>query len=156
MSDFRIAAITLDERSVLALSKPIEQEREVAISDILEKNFFRLKSSSGGPYRVTLEVQENRLVLDIAREDGAAQGKVMLPLASFRRVIKDYFLVCDSYYKAIRTAPPHQIEALDSGRKTLHDEGARLLQKRLEAKVEMDFATARRLFTLVCVLHLKA
>jgi uncharacterized protein (UPF0262 family) len=152
----RIAAIALDEHSVLTLSKPIAQEREVAISDLLEKNFFRLKSSSGGPYHLTLGVQENRLVFDIALEPGAAQDKVMLPLSPFRRVIKDYFMVCDSWYKAIRTAPPHQIEALDQGRKTLHDEGAALLQKRLEDRIEMDLPTARRLFTLVCVLHLKA
>lgn len=156
MSDFRISQITLDEHSVLALSKPIEQEREVAICDLLESNFFRLTSSAAGPYHVTLGVSEDRLVLDVAPENAAAPDKLMLPLAPFRRVIKDYFLVCDSYYKAIRTAPPYQIEALDAGRRAVHNEGATLLQKRLEASIEMDFATARRLFTLVCVLHLKA
>ena len=152
---FRIAAITLDEHSVVIRSKPIEQEREVAISDLLEKNFFRLEASSGGPYHVTLGVEENRLVLDISLEDGGPHGKVMLSLTPFGKVIKDYFLVCDSYYKAIRTAPPQQIEALDMGRRALHDEGSTLLKKRLDGKIEMDFETARRLFTLICVLHLR-
>jgi uncharacterized protein (UPF0262 family) len=152
----RIAAITLDEKSVVALSKPIEQEREVAISDLLEDNFFRLKSSGGGPYHVTLSVQESRLVLSVAHEDGAAHDKVMLSLTPFRKVIQDYFLVCDTYYKSIRTAPAHQIEALDMGRRALHDEGSTLLMKRLDGKIETDLATARRLFTLICVLHLKA
>jgi uncharacterized protein (UPF0262 family) len=152
---FRIAAITLDEHSVVIRSKPVEQEREVAISDLLEKNFFRLESSSGGPYHVTLSVEENRLVLDIRLEDASAHGRVMLPLTSLGKVIKDYFLVCDSYYKAIRTAPPQQIEALDMGRRALHDEGSTLLKKRLDGKIEMDFDTARRLFTLICVLHLR-
>lgn len=153
---FRIAAIALDEHSVVARSKPIEQEREVAISDILEKNFFRLKTSEGGPYHLTLGVEENRLVLDIALEGGVAHGKVMLSLTPFSKVIKDYFLVCDTYYKAIRTAPPHQIEALDMGRRALHDEASTILRKRLEDKVELDFDTARRLFTLICVLHMRA
>jgi uncharacterized protein (UPF0262 family) len=155
MSDFRIAAITLDEQSLVTCSPPIEQEREIAISDLLEKNFFRLKASAGGPYHLALGVEESRLVLDIRLQDGAAHGKVMLSLAPFRRVIKDYFLVCDSYYKAIRTAPPHQIEALDMGRRTLHDEGSTLLKKRLDSRIETDFDTARRLFTLICVMHLR-
>ena len=152
---FRIAAIALDEHSVVAHSRPIEQEREVAISDILHKNFFRLRDSTGGPYHLKLGVRENRLILDVALEDGVAHGKVMLSLTPFGKVIKDYFLVCDSYYKAIRTAPPYQIEALDMGRRTLHDEGSVLLRKRLEDKVELDFDTSRRLFTLICVLHLR-
>ncbi len=156
MSEFRISEINLDEHSVLAHSKTIEQEREVAIADLLEKNFFRPKSLGDGPYRLLLSVQESRLMLDIVPENGMEPDKLVLPLAAFRKVIKDYFLVCDSFYKAIRTAPPHQLEALDAGRKAVHDEGATMLQKRLEAGIEMDFATARRLFTLVCVLHLKA
>ena len=160
MSDFRIAAITLDEQSLVTRSQPIEQEREIAISDLLEKNFFRLKSSFGGPYHLILGVEESRLVLDIRLVDrnlevGVKHGKVMLSLAPFRRVIKDYFLVCDSYYKAIRTAPPHQIEALDMGRRTLHDEGSTLLKKQLDNRIETDFDTARRLFTLICVMHLR-
>jgi uncharacterized protein (UPF0262 family) len=152
---FCIAAITLDEHSVVTRSKPIEQEREVAISDLLEKNFFRLADSGGGPYHLMLGVEENRLVLDVRLEHGGPHGKVMLSLTPFGKVIKDYFLVCDSYYRAIRTAPPQQIEALDMGRRALHDEGSTLLKKRLEGKIEMDFDTARRLFTLICVLHLR-
>ena len=153
--DFRLSAITLDEQSVVQRSRAIEQEREVAIYDILEQNSFRLEGSDHGPYQLKLGLEENRLVLDVALEDGAPHGKVHLSLTPLRKVVKDYFLICENYYKAIRTAPPHQIEALDMARKTLHDEGARELQKRLEGKVETDFDTARRLFTLVCVLQMR-
>ena len=153
--DFRLSAITLDETSVVHRSRAIEQEREVAIYDLLEENSFRPEGSHGGPYRLTLGVEDSRLVLDIALEDGTAHGKVLLSLSPLRKVIKDYFLICDSYYKAIRTAPPHQIEALDMARRALHDEGATELQKRLEGKIETDFATARRLFTLICVLQMR-
>jgi uncharacterized protein (UPF0262 family) len=100
-------------------------------------------------------VEESRLVLDVRLEDGSEHGKVLLSLAPLRKTVKDYFLVCESYYKAIRTAPPHQIEALDMARRTLHDEGARELQARLQGKVETDFDTARRLFTLICVLQMR-
>ena len=153
--DFRLSAITLDEQSVVQRSRAIEQEREVAIYDILEQNSFRLEGSDHGPYHLKLGLEENRLVLDVALEDGAPHGKVHLSLTPLRKVVKDYFLICENYYKAIRTAPPHQIEALDMARRTLHDEGARELQKRLEGKVETDFDTARRLFTLVCVLQMR-
>ena len=153
--DFRLTAITLDERSVVQRSRAIEQEREVAIYDLLEQNSFRLEGSDHGPYHLTLGLEENRLVLDIAREDGSPHGKVHLSLTPLRKVVKDYFLVCENYYKAIRTAPPYQIEALDMARRALHDEGARELQARLEGKVETDFDTARRLFTLVCVLQMR-
>jgi uncharacterized protein (UPF0262 family) len=158
--DFRIAAIAMDEASMVTRIKPVEQEREVAICDLLEKNYFRPHGSQGGPYYLTLGVEENRLVLDIKLQGGALaagvpHGKVMLSLTPLSRVIKDYFLVCDSYYKAIRTAPPQQIEALDMGRRALHDEGSTLLRKRLEGKIETDFDTARRLFTLICVMHMK-
>jgi uncharacterized protein (UPF0262 family) len=155
---FRIAAVALDEHSVIARSRPIEQERDVAITDLLEENFFRPKGSQGGPYHLLLSVTENRLVLEIRLPDGRVDephGKVTLSLTPFHKVIKDYFLVCESYYKAIRTAAPAQVEALDMGRRTLHDEGAALLKKRLDSKVEVDFDTARRLYTLICVLHMK-
>jgi uncharacterized protein (UPF0262 family) len=151
--DFRLSAITLDEHSVVQRSRAIEQEREVAIYDLLEANQFKPEGSSGGPYHLTLGVEETRLALDIFLEDGTPYGKVLLSLAPLRRTIKDYFLVCESYYKAIRTAPPHQIEALDMARRALHDEGARELRERLEGKVETDLDTARRLFTLICALH---
>ena len=153
--DFRLTAITLDEHSVVQRSRAIDQEREVAIYDILESNVFKPEGSAGGPYHLVLGVEETRLALDIFREDGTPHGKVLLSLAPLRKTVKDYFLVCENYYKAIRTAPPHQIEALDMARRTLHDEGARELQVRLEGKVETDFDTARRLFTLVCVLQMR-
>ena len=145
----------LDEASVVYRSRAIEQEREVAIYDLLEANSFRPKGSAGGPYRLTLGLEENRLVLDVRLEDGADHGRVLLSLTPLRKIVKDYFLVCESYYKAIRTAPPYQIESLDMARKTLHDEGAKELRKRLEGKIETDFDTARRLFTLVCVLQMR-
>jgi uncharacterized protein (UPF0262 family) len=153
--DFRLSAITLDEPSVVQRSRAIEQEREVAIYDLLEANLFKPDGSPGGPYHLTLGVEETRLALDIALEDGTPHGKVLLSLAPLRKTVKDYFLVCENYYKAIRTAPPYQIEALDMARRTLHDEGARELQARLEGKIETDFDTARRLFTLVCVLQMR-
>lgn len=153
--DFRLSAITLDEHSVVQRSRAIEQEREVAIYDLLEANLFKPEGSPGGPYRLTLGVEETRLALDIFLEDGTPYGKVLLSLAPLRKTIKDYFLVCENYYKAIRSAPPHQIEALDMARRTLHDEGARELKERLEAKVETDMDTARRLFTLICVLQMR-
>ena len=153
--DHRIGAIILDEKSVVRRSAEVEQEREVAISDLLEGNLFKPKGSTGGPYRLALSVKENRLVFDMARENGPRVGRVLLSLAPFRRIVKDYFLVCDSYYKAMRTAPPSQIESLDMGRRAVHNEGTELLMKRLTGKIETDFETARRLFTLICVLHLK-
>ena len=153
--DHRIGAILLDEKSVVKRSPEVEQEREVAISDLLENNLFKPKGAAGGPYRLALSVKENRLVFDIAGENGQRVGRILLSLAPFRRIVKDYFLVCDSYYKAMRTAPPSQIESLDMGRRAVHNEGTELLIKRLAGKIETDFETARRLFTLICVLHLK-
>ena len=153
--DHRIGAILLDEKSVVKRSPEVEQEREVAISDLLENNLFKPKGAAGGPYRLALSVKENRLVFDIARESGQRVGRILLSLAPFRRIVKDYFLVCDSYYKAMRSAPPSQIESLDMGRRAVHNEGTELLIKRLNGKIETDFDTARRLFTLICVLHLK-
>ena len=158
--DHRISSIVLDEKSVVKRTPEIEQEREVAISDLLENNHFKPKGASGGPYRLSLSVKENRLVFDVARDNGPRDnnqrvGRILLSLAPFRRIVKDYFLICDSYYKAMRTAPPGQIESLDMGRRALHNEGTELLMKRLQGKIETDFDTARRLFTLICVLHLK-
>jgi uncharacterized protein (UPF0262 family) len=155
MSEFRIAAIELDEESVVRRTREVEQEREIAIYDLLEGNSFIPTGSPGGPYKLILGISENRLVFDIRLEEGAEHGRIMLSLTPFRRLVKDYFLVCESYFKAIRNAPPSQIEALDMGRRGLHDEGSKLLQERLTGKIELDFNTARRLFTLICVLHLK-
>jgi len=152
---FRLSAIELDERSIVRRTREIEQERDIAIYDLLESNSFVPHGSPGGPYRLVLGVAENRLILDIQLEDQQPHGRIMLSLTPFRRVIKDYFLVCESYFKAIRNAPPSQIEALDMGRRGLHDEGSVLLRERLKGKIEVDHDTARRLFTLICVLHLK-
>ena len=154
-SRYRLIAVELDERTLVRRTREIEQEREIAIYDLLESNSFTPRNSAGGPYRLLLAVEENRLVFDIRLEAGEPHGRVMLSLTPFRRVIKDYFLICESYFKAIRNAPPHQIEALDMGRRGVHDEGSTLLKERLEGKIDVDFDTARRLFTLLCVLHLK-
>jgi uncharacterized protein (UPF0262 family) len=153
---FHLSAIHLDEANVGHRSRAIDQEREVAIYDLLEKNSFRPEGSEGGPYHLTLGLEARRLVLDLTLEDGAPHRKLVLSLTPLRRVIKDYFLVCENYYRAIRTAPPSQIEALDMARRGLHDEGARELQARLIGKVETDLDTARRLFTLLCVLQMRA
>jgi uncharacterized protein (UPF0262 family) len=155
MSNFRIASIELDERSVVRRTREIEQEREIAIYDLLEANVFKPLESKGGPYRLVLSVEDNRLVFDIHQEDGADDGRVQLSLSPFRTVIKDYFLICESYFKAIRNAPPSQIETLDMSRRGVHNEGSEILKERLADKIEVDFDTARRLFTLLCVLHLK-
>ena len=154
-SPFRLIDISLDERTIVRRTREIEQERDIAIYDLLESNNFHPEGSHGGPYKLVLGVEENRLTFDIQLEDGTPHGKIMLSLTPFRRVIKDYFLICESYFKAIRNAPPSQIEALDMGRRGLHDEGSTLLRDRLKGKIEIDHDTARRIFTLICVLHLK-
>jgi uncharacterized protein (UPF0262 family) len=154
-SPYCLSAIVLDERSIVRRTREIEQERDIAIYDLLESNSFTPEGSPGGPYRLVLGIEENRLTFDIQLEDCQPHGKIMLSLTPFRRVIKDYFLICESYFKAIRNAPPSQIEALDMGRRGLHDEGSTLLRERLKGKIEVDHDTARRLFTLICVLHLK-
>ncbi len=154
-SSFRIASIVLDERSVVRRTREIEQEREIAVYDLMEANYFRPDGSGGGPYHLVLGVKENRMIFDVRLEDGSAHARVVLSLTPFRQVVKDYFLVCENYFKAIRTAPPSQIEALDMGRRGLHNEGSELLRERLKNKIEVDLETARRLFTLICVLHLK-
>jgi len=154
-SRFRIAAIELDERTVVRRSRQIEQEREIAIYDLLEENSFRPAGSPGGPYKLVLSVEENRLIFDIRLENESPHGRVMLSLTPFRSVIKDYFLICESYFRAIRDAPAAQIETLDLSRRSVHDEGSNLLIGRLEGKIDLDRDTARRLFTLICVLHLK-
>lgn len=152
---FKIAAITLDEATVVRRSPDIEHERKIAIYDLIEDNCFTPIGSPGGPYHLHLAIEENRLVFDIRLMDGAAHGKLVLSLTPFRRIVKDYFLICESYYKAIQSATPSQIEAVDMGRRGLHNEGSTLLIDRLTGKIEIDFDTARRLFTLVCVLHIR-
>jgi uncharacterized protein (UPF0262 family) len=153
---YRLCAITLDESASIRLSPTIDHERKVAIFDLLEDNSFRPTGSGGGPYHLHLGIEENRLVFDVRTESGGPHGRVILALSPFRKLVKDYFTVCESYFHAIRRAPPSQIEALDMGRRALHDEGSELLRQRLAGKIAIDFATARRLYTLICVLHLKA
>ncbi len=151
----RIASIVLDEASVVRRSPEVEHERKVAIFDLLEDNSFAPEGSDAGPYNLHLAIEENRLVFDIRDEAEEPHGKVILSLSPFRRIIKDYFLICESYYDAIRSASPSKIEAIDMGRRGLHNEGAVLLTERLAGKIAIDHDTARRLFTLICVLHMK-
>lgn len=151
----RLVAINIDEDSIGHGSPDIEHERATAIYDLLDNNEFAPIGYNGGPYELNLGIQDNRLVFDIRRENGVPVVAHLLSLTPFRRVVKDYFMVCDSYYSAIRTQTPSQIEALDMGRRALHNEGSELLAERLKDKVELDFDTARRLFTLICALHWK-
>jgi uncharacterized protein (UPF0262 family) len=151
----RLAAVTLDEASIGRSNADIEHERAVAIYDLLEDNVFAPVDHDGGPYALHLSIAENRLVFDIRLPDGSPVVAHVLSLTPLRRIVKDYFMICDSYYQAIRTATPTQIEAIDMGRRGLHDEGSRILMERLRRKVKVDFDTARRLFTLICVLHWK-
>ncbi len=151
----RIVKVTLDERSVVRRSAEIEHERAVAIFDLLEENSFAPLGHVGGPYSLHLGIEESRLVIDVRTEHDEPLGRITLALSSLRRVVKDYFTVCESYYAAIKRASPARIEAIDMGRRGLHNEGANLLRERLADKVEIDLDTARRLFTLVCVLHIR-
>jgi uncharacterized protein (UPF0262 family) len=151
----RLAAVTLDEASLGSSSDEIEHERRVAIYDLLEDNSFRPTDHDGGPYVLQLGITGARLVFDIRLADGTPVIAHMLSLAPFRRIVKDYFTICDSYYAAIRTATPDRIEAIDMARRALHDEGSNLVTERLKRKVDLDFDTARRLFTLITVLHWK-
>lgn len=159
MADPRIIDVTLDERTILWRSADVEQERRIAIFDLLEGNHFRPlrehPDGYAGPYALALSVEEGRLALAIAREDGTPLETLVLALGRFRRPIKDYFAICDSYYQAIRSATAAQIETLDMARRGIHNEAAELLRERLDGKIEIDFDTARRLFTLICVLHIK-
>jgi len=151
----RLVAVTLDEASISSSNRDIEHERAVAVYDLIEENSFAPVGHDDGPYALTLGITENRLVLDIRRENGKPVIAHLLSLSPFKRIVKDYFLICDSYYAAIRTATPDRIEAIDMGRRGLHDEGSRILQDAIKSKVKVDFDTARRLFTLICVLHWK-
>jgi uncharacterized protein (UPF0262 family) len=151
----RLVAVTLDESSIGRSNRDVEHERAVAIYDLIENNLFQPIGHGDGPYALHLAIDGARLVFDIRTQDGKPVIAHLLSLASFRRIVKDYFTVCDSYYAAIRTASPDRIEALDMGRRALHDEGSNILMERLKDKVELDFDTARRLFTLVTVLHWK-
>jgi len=159
MSDARISHIELDEATILWRNADIEQERRIAIFDLIEENCFRplrsFEAGYEGPYRLKLSVQDGRLALDISDDGGAQLETLILGLGRFRRPIREYFAICDSYYQAIRKATAQEIETIDMARRGIHDEAAELLLERLDGKIETDFPTARRLFTLICVLHIR-
>jgi uncharacterized protein (UPF0262 family) len=156
----RLIEIRLDDAGLPAPTPEVEQERRLAVYDLLEDNLFRLPGREGqppppGPYRLALAVRDGRLVFEVATEDGAPAHAFHLSLSPFRQVIKDYFAICASYFDAVKRLPAAQIEAIDMGRRGIHNEGSTILMERLSGKVETDHATARRLFTLLCVLHFK-
>ena len=157
--DHRIIDIKLDERTILWRSADIEQERRVAIFDLLEGNSFQpttvYDDGYAGPYRIVMGVEEGRLTVQISDENDRALESFVMPLSPFRRTVRDYFAICDSYFKAIRASSPSQIETIDMARRAVHNDAAELLIERLAARVEVDFDTARRLFTLICVLHIR-
>jgi uncharacterized protein (UPF0262 family) len=154
-NELRIAKITLDEKTVVRRNADIEHERAVAIFDLLEENSFAPVAGYDGPFHLDLGIEDSRLVLDIRGTDEVSRERIVLSLAPFRGIVKDYFLICESYFAAIKRASPTQIEAIDMGRRGLHNEGSELLRERLAEKVVLDLNTARRLFTLVCVLHIR-
>lgn len=154
----RISHIRIDDSALPPPTPEIEQERRVAIFDLIEDNSFALPDRDGraapaGPYRLLLAIRDGRLVIEIAQEDETLVTEFHLSLGPFRQVVKDYFQICESYFDAVKKLPPSQIEAIDMARRGIHMEGARTLQERLDGKVEIDIDTARRLFTLICVLH---
>ncbi|MEL7029360.1 MAG: UPF0262 family protein [Pseudomonadota bacterium] len=153
--DRRISSIELDERSLAKANADIEHERKVAIFDLLEHNVFEPKGAPDGPYKLYLSIVDKRLVFDIRTQADDEIGRILLSLTPFRKIIKDYFLLCESYYDAIRNASPAQIETIDMARRAMHNEGSDILVERLDGKVRMDFDTSRRLFTLICILHMK-
>lgn len=154
----RICQIEIDEKGLMRPTPEIEQERRVAIYDLLEDNSFALpprpdREAAPGPYCVRLGIRDGRLVFDIATEDGIRAAEFHLSLGPFRQVVKDYFQICESYFDAVKRLPPSQIEAIDMARRGIHNEGAAILCDRLQGKAQVDTDTARRLFTLICVLH---
>ena len=153
--DYHIVKIDLDERSLAPATADIEHERKVAIYDLLEENYFRPIGVGGGPFELYLSNVERRLVFDVRKAGGAALGQVHLSMTPFRKIIKDYFMLCESYYDAIRNAAPAQIETIDMARRGMHNEGSDILQERLKDKIELDNNTARRLFTLICSFHMR-
>ncbi len=150
-----IVKIDLDERSLAPATADIEHERKVAIYDLLEENFFHPIGAGDGPYELYLSNVERRLVFDVRRQGGDAIGQVHLSMTPFRRIIKDYFMLCESYYDAIRNAAPSQIETIDMARRAMHNEGSEILSERLKDKIELDMNTSRRLFTLICSFHMR-
>jgi uncharacterized protein (UPF0262 family) len=154
MADPRILDIELDERTIIRRNEDIERERKVAIFDLLEENFFKPEGLDG-PFRILLRIEDNRLVIEVKDESGERLETIRLGLARFKRPIRDYFAICESYFKAVRSGTHVGLETIDMARRGVHNDAAELLQECLEGKVELDFDTARRLFTLICVLHIK-
>ena len=158
-ASYRIAQVTLDEATILWRNADVEQERRVAIYDLIEENAFKplraVERGGSGPYHLHLSVTDGRLAMDISDTGGQLLETLVIGMARFRRPIREYFAICDSYYQAIRKATPSEIETIDMARRGIHNGAAELLLERLDGKVETDFATARRLFTLICVLHIK-
>jgi uncharacterized protein (UPF0262 family) len=151
----RLVHVVLDEASIGRANPDVEHERAIAVYDLIEENSFEPVGDNAGPYKLRIGLAENRLALEVTREDGEPVIVHMLSLTPFRRVVKDYFMICESYYAAIKTESPSRIEAIDMGRRGLHNEGSELLVERLKDKINVDFDTARRLFTLICALHWK-
>lgn len=151
----RLVNIILDENSLARAAPDIEHERKVAIFDLLEDNQFAPVDNSDGPYTLMLAIIESRLIFDVHDQNETQCCTVLLSLRPFRKIVRDYFLICESYFEAIKTAPPSRIEAIDMGRRGIHNEGSELLRTRLDGKIDIDFDTARRLFTLICALHWK-
>ncbi|EBA12679.1 UPF0262 family protein [Roseobacter sp. CCS2] len=154
----KITHIEIDDRNLPPPTPEIDQERKVAMFDLLEDNSFVMPARDGrdvpeGPYKLNLSIKERRLVFDLKLEDDNPAGEFHLSLGPFRQVVKDYFQICESYFDAVKSLPPSQIETIDMARRGIHNEGARILQERLEGKADVDIDTARRLFTLICVLH---
>lgn len=154
MADPRIIDIELDERTIIRRSEDIERERRIAIFDLLEANSFQ-PAGLDGPFRILLRIEDNRLAIDLRDEANRPLETVRLGLARFKRPVRDYFAICESYFKAVRSETPQGLETIDMARRAVHNEAAELLQECLKGKIEMDFDTARRLFTLICVLHIK-
>jgi uncharacterized protein (UPF0262 family) len=151
----RIARITLDESSIRHRTMEVEHERSVAIADLLGDNLFEPAGMKSGPYDVHLRIEEGRLVFDITSTQNQAKSKVALSVQPLRSIIRDYFLICESYYQALKAASPSKLEAIDMGRRGMHNEGSEILTDMLEGKITVDHRTSRRLFTLICVLHIK-
>lgn len=152
----RLFDVRLDDHNFVARNPEVEHERRVAIYDLLEDNSFAVVGADKGPYALRLLRQENRLIFEVAGDDGKHIDDIPLSLSTFRKIIRDYFTVCESYYDAIKSATPSKIEAIDMGRRGLHDEGADLLKAKLAEHIDVDESTARRLFTLICVLHVRS
>ena len=154
MSDPRIIEINLDKGSIVRRNADVEQERKIAMFDLLENNHFAPVGYEG-PFRILLRIEDDRLAIDVHDEQGEKLDTIRVGLSRFRRAVRNYFAICESYFKAVRTRTKHEIETIDMARRGIHNEAAELLQAALDSKIEVDFDTARRLFTLICVLHIK-